>query len=195
MIRTMQEQGFKVFYYLCSYQDNATETRCTIFRSIAAQIVQSNPGLAEYVHDKYVINRTTKFQSILRNLVLDLLSSISTSHLVIDGIDECEPEEQKMIITEFSQLTSQGGTAHVCKVLFSSRDVSTVSPFLRRKRSKVLELSLDCEEHAVRGVRAAIQSVVDKRLIELQDGMDEIDPDPEILERVKHELVEKANGE
>lgn len=191
MIRSMQDQGSKVFYYFCSYQDNATETYFSILRSIAAQIIQSNPDLAEYIHDKYVITRTTQTQSKFKDLLTDLLSGIPSSRLVIDGIDECEPEEQKFIIQEFSRLTSQGGTAHTCKVLFSSRDIPTVSRHLRTKKSKVSELPLAREENAI---RAAIRSVVDKRLLDLQDGLDEIDPDPEILKKVKHELVEKANG-
>ncbi|KAF4546252.1 uncharacterized protein LTHEOB_4249 [Lasiodiplodia theobromae] len=191
MIRSMQDQGSKVFYYLCSYQDNATETHFRILRSIAAQIIQSNPDLAEYVHDKYVITRTTQTQSKFKDLLTDLLSGIPSSRLVIDGIDECEPEEQKFIIQEFSRLTSQGGSAHICKVLFSSRDIPTVSRHLRTKKSKASELPLAREEIAV---RAAIKSVVDKRLLDLQDDWDEIDPDPEIVKRVKHELVEKANG-
>lgn len=195
MIRSMREQGFKVFYYLCSYQDSTTETCCSILRSIAAQIIQSNSDLAEYVQDKYIINGTVQFRRTLKNLLLDLLSSIPSSRLVIDGIDECEPEEQKLIIQEFYQLTSQGGTAHICKILFSSRDIPTISRCLRNKKSKVSELPQDREESAVQGVRAAIRSVVDTRLLELQDEMDEIDPDPAIVERVKYELVEKANGE
>lgn len=188
----MQDQGFKVFYYLCSYQDNATETYFSILRSIAAQMIQSNPDLAEDVHDRYVITRTTQTQSKFKDLLTDLLSGIPSSRLVIDGIDECEPEEQKFIIQEFSRLTSQGGPAHICKVLFSSRDIPTVSRHLRTKKSKASELPLAREENAV---RAAIRSVVDKRLLELQDELDEIDPDPIVVEKVKHELVERANGE
>lgn len=187
----MEKQKINVFYYFFSYRNNAAENSTRLLRSLTAQVIQKFPDLAGYVHDEYVLSHSTASLRALRKLLPNLLISAQSSRLVVDGIDECDPDEQKFIIEHILELLPTGTSSHICKILVSSRDVPTVSRNLRKKIKIATEISLSREHQSVDNV---IECFIQKRLLELQDDIGELEHDGAVVDNTRRTLAEKANG-
>ena len=71
-------------------------------------------------HSSYVGLRATYNLQRMKNLLSDILSSVKACRIVLDGIDKCHIEQQKVIISIF--LATQRDAADSCKILFSCRN-------------------------------------------------------------------------
>ena len=85
-----------------------------------------------YVHRKYVDIAQTTSMKRMKALLSDILAVVKSCRIILDGIDECNVEQQKAIISTF--LSFQNEAADSCKILFSSRnDESHIARQLCRK--------------------------------------------------------------
>ncbi|KAK7715789.1 general transcription repressor [Botryosphaeria dothidea] len=123
----------------------------------------------------------------LRKLLSDLIPSLQSPIIVLDGIDESPLEEQRTIIREIMSLFKGSSQNSGLKALFSSRDVPTLSKSLSKTASICLS-----DEHL--SVNLAIEIFVDRKLNELRDNLDEVQFDESLASSMKRKIVERANG-
>ncbi|KAL9065694.1 MAG: hypothetical protein Q9157_007389 [Trypethelium eluteriae] len=191
LVKSMQSSNANVFYYFFNYRVSVADSSAYLLRSLAAQIIQKSPDLVAYVHDEFVLSHFTPSLKALRDLLPRILASNSHSHLVIDGIDECDSNDQKFITDDALQLLSTDTSSHICKILISTRDVPNVARILRRKTKLTMSLSL-ADEH--QSINLSIECFIRTRLSELKDDLDELDPTCVARRDIQRKLVEKADG-
>jgi hypothetical protein len=195
-VQSLQDQGASVFYHFCSYRTASSENSTKIFRLLAAQMIQKFPDVAEMVYDDYLLRYPVPFLRVLKRLLPDILIRIPSSRIIIDGIDECAPEEQKFIIEDVVSLISTNPSSYICKVLISSRDVYSISRTLQRKvrsAGNAAEVSLSS---AYQAIDTAIEGFINRELSELRDDLNSFDVDGDgiIISNIRSILLEKANG-
>ncbi|KAF2145844.1 uncharacterized protein K452DRAFT_305786 [Aplosporella prunicola CBS 121167] len=148
LIQSMEAKKLNVFYYSCSYLETAAEGPTRLLRSLTAQAVQNNPDLIIYIHDDYIPSHPVASRRPLMGILPNILIDVGSSRLIIDGIDEWDRKEQKLILKDVLQLLSTDASSHTCKVLISSRDVPTVSPVLRKNSKTSVSLSDESRQSA-----------------------------------------------
>lgn len=188
LVQFMQSKRLSVFYYFCSFRDNAVDNCTRLHLSLVAQIIQKNLDLVPYIYNEYVLSHPKASQKALKGLLPNLLASVGSSRLVIDGMDEWDPKEQELIIEAILPLIS-ADVSHICKILISSRDVPAISRSLQKKTKSAITISL-ADEH--RAIDHAIECFIQKRFSAYES--DKLDPDGAILPGIQRVLVKKSNG-
>ncbi|KAH7355340.1 hypothetical protein BKA65DRAFT_395437 [Rhexocercosporidium sp. MPI-PUGE-AT-0058] len=164
-------------YYFCNSQ--ADQDICTdVLKTIALQFLRQNPDIASLVSNEYVYRGANNNISQMRIVLPQILESLSCPVIIIDGLDECPLESQKMILREMQRFCGIQGS--ICKVLISSRkEVQIQSRLAKRPHIQLdgrMEVHLDIRSyvrHKMRGLHSS---------------------DPLLLKRLESGLVEKSNG-
>lgn len=112
----------------------------------------------------------------LRILVPQLLEVVAYTRIVVDGVDECSKDNQKVILKELQAVCA--GSSH-CKVLFSSRKEVHIQGKLAKN-----QISFDGRIE----VDVDIRSLVKYKITKLPTS------NQTLLDRLESTLVEKANG-
>lgn len=118
-----------------------------------------------------------------------LLQGVSLCRIVVDGLDECEASEQKIIIDNLVQLLSANSPSN-CKLLICSRDVPEIGRTLKKKAKRLASISLSKERESVNNTiltfaKSKIQDLVDEKpSLRVDNTIDEI----------SHIIVEMSNG-
>jgi hypothetical protein len=152
-----------------------------ILRTLVLQVLRSQHDLAAYVYENYTKHAHTPSLHHIRKLLLHLLSSASSPHIIIDGLDECHDMDQKAILAELMVLMkSLDGS---CKLLISSREETHISKTLRKCPTISLTEKRD-------KVDADIQDYVRHSLHQLRDNFGGA-----VVDAIEKTVVKKANGE
>ena len=179
-----QQQNHTVAYFFCnSYADG--KDRCSqILRSLTLQLLRENLDLAPHVADNYANRGFNPSMQQLRKLIPELVATIPSTRLIIDGLDECNEQDQKAVLRELLSLYVLPGVS--LKLLFSSREVALIGKSLRKK----LYISL---KERKSDVETDIRLFVNQNLIDLRERFDKIDNT--VVDNVEQRLVEKADGQ
>ena len=176
-----KQQNMQFAFYFCSYSLNSTDTCTNILRAVVAQLIQSQPELVAYIYRSYVDVVKNTSTKRMKDLLREVLSSLGTCRIVLDGIDECSVEQQKEIILTFFSL--QDSASESCKVLFSSRnDGSLIKRLLSRQT--VIRLKGQTDD--------AISLYVKHKVNELSHLFEDLSS--ELLSRVRQRVGAKAQG-
>ena len=168
-------------FYFCSYSPSFTDTCTKILRTVAAQLIQSQPELVAYIYRSYVDVVKNTSTKRMKDLLHEILSSLGTCRIILDGIDECSVEQQKEIISTF--LLLQDSASESWKVLFSSRnDESHIKRLLSRKT--VIRLKGQTDD--------AISLYIKHKVNELSHLFEDLSS--ELLSRVRQRVGAKAQG-
>jgi hypothetical protein len=151
-------------------------------RSLTLQLLRQNIELAAYVFENYANKGFPPSVSHLRTLLKSLLSTIPTTRICIDGLDEYPPGEQRSILQELLTLAKQPG-AH-CRILFSSRDVDNIRKALDKKPT----ISFRDEKDAL---DKDIQAYVRGALAELRE---KFRTHPRLMDDIENQIIAKADG-
>jgi hypothetical protein len=116
-------------------------------RSIAAQLVTANLDLLPHVINDYVDECQNPSLVTLRKLLPQLLSNIQSSRIIIDGVDECDDQEQKRLLSEMIRICQTPESS--CKILFSSREMEYIKGSLRSKPTISLTAQRKEVDHAI----------------------------------------------
>jgi hypothetical protein len=186
-----------VISHFCTYSYASSTTYEQILRSLLQQLLQIDGDLVAHVYNEYVLGRKSATVAALEQLLHTLVSSIGEGPnnmeyvwIVLDGLDECEPERQARVVSMMNQISSKasrsGGT--VCKVLISSR----TSPILPKglRKSQIVSLT---EEKA--GLEGAIMEYAAQRLRALHERFSQMGIGPTEIEEFKGAIGKKADGE
>lgn len=176
-----KRQNIQAAFYFCKYNLNTSDICTNVIRTVAVQLIHSYPDLVTYVYRSYVDSVRNTSIKRMKDLLREILSSLTTCRIVLDGIDECSVEQQKEIISTF--LSLQDSAAESCKVLFSSRnDESHIKRLLSRKT--VIHLKGQTDD--------AIALYVNQKVDELSHLFEGLDGG--LLDAVRQRICSKAKG-
>jgi hypothetical protein len=167
-----------VCYYFCNSQDTGNVCH-QILAVIVLQILSQHPDICTLIANEFVYRGASCGMAQLKVLVPQLLEITPYTRIVVDGIDECSKENQKVILKEIDAICICLTTR--CKILFSSRR----EVHIHKKLSQQPQISLDRRQE----VDWDIRSFVKYKIAKLHTS------DQELLNRIESILVEKANGE
>jgi hypothetical protein len=173
-----QTPGLSTCYYFCNSL-NAGTICSQILKTVALQLLRRHIDLASLIVHEFINRGSNCGMAQLRILVPQLLETIPYTRIVIDGLDECSKEDQRMILKELQSLCL--GLKTHCKVLISSRR----EVYLHEKLSGNQHISLEELEE----VESDIRLYVKYKMIKLRTS------DGNLLRKIESLLVENADGE
>ncbi|PTB44819.1 hypothetical protein M441DRAFT_299452 [Trichoderma asperellum CBS 433.97] len=197
LVTFMQTAKMFVMYHFCTYLYMSSTIYEQILRSLLMQLLRKDGDLVAHVHEEFVLGKKSPTVSALERLLQLLFKSVSnepsqTEYLwiILDGLDECEPDKQARVISLMNQVTSHRSSSSgkaFCKVLISSRSSTTLSKWLRKKQV----VSLSEEKHCLEG---AIRLYAAQRLQALEQRFRQLDIAPGELDDVELQIAKKADG-
>jgi hypothetical protein len=185
-----------VICHFCTYRYVSSTMYEQVLKSLLLQILRKDGDLVAHVYKTCILEKKQPTTASLEQLLQKLLSSISSDPnkeeylwIVIDGLDECDPDKHMRLVRLINQLTSKpvvpGST--VCKVLISSR--ASLNALERLKRSQVISLS---EEKKL--LSEAIRQYVDRRLRLMDKKLRQLDLEHSEIKEIQEVIVIKADG-
>jgi hypothetical protein len=193
LVQHVEAGSTHVFFYFCSFLGYQLDGPNRLLRSIISQMIQRHQDLAIYVHDVYFKTHPVPTKKSLLTLLLELLQGLGSVRLIIDGIDEWNPQDQKVLLKDLSQVISTDRSSYICKIMIASRETMDVSRTLRKKDKSAITMSLSDGDEGL-AVTRSIANFVDSKLSDLPDHINELDPDASILNHVKETLLKKSHG-
>lgn len=197
LVNLMKTSGMIVIHHFCTYLGASSTAYDQILKSLILQLVRQDGDLVAHVYEAHVLQKKLLSTVGLEQLFQTLISNMSNepsqegyAWVIIDGLDECEPDKQTRLIRLINQVTAKpslpGST--VCKVLISSRSPSNALQSLRRKQT----VSLTEEKDSLRG---AIGQYIGQRLRSLDPKLRQIHIGDAEIEKLRDAIVIKADGE
>jgi hypothetical protein len=126
-----------VAYFYCKYKEQERNTFVAVFRAIILQLLaqSKDSDLLQVLYERSVESgeRYLESQSLCTELLSMAVGSISKSisiHMIIDGLDECENKERKIIISEITKLLRDPQPGRV-RVMFVSQPETTIRSLLQ----------------------------------------------------------------
>ena len=177
-----------VAFFVCDFRSGGLNSCSHILRTIAGHLIKQHPTLVEFIYGQYITQGLSPSKANLKRLLLDLLSGVACTRLVVDGLDECNDEEQKEILSVLLQFVDIKSDSTECKAVAFSRDVAVINKSLK----KVLMISLKDE---IAAAENSIKAYVQHELHQIRNEFDEPCVGDEIFTRIEHRLVSKADGQ
>ncbi|EMR87314.1 putative nacht domain protein [Botrytis cinerea BcDW1] len=178
IIQTLIERpGLTTCYYYCDSRSSGNVCQ-QILKTVAVQLLRQHHEISTLVANEFVYRGVDCTMTQLRTLVPQLLQTVASTRIVVDGLDECSKEDQKVILKELRSICI--GPALQCKILFSSRKEAHI----RQKLLKQPHIALDSRQE----VNQDIQSYLKYKVSKLDTS------DQDLLSRIENTLMEKANG-
>lgn len=197
LVTFMQTTKMFVMYHFCTYLYKSSTIYEQILRSLLMQLLRKDGDLVAHVYEEFVLGKKSPTVSALERLLQLLFKSVSNEPsqteyfwIILDGLDECEPDKQARVISLMNQVTSHRSSSSgkaFCKVLISSRSSTTLSKWLRKKQ----KVSLSEEKHCLEG---AIRLYASQRLQALEQRFRQLDIAPGELDDVELQIAKKADG-
>ena len=169
-------------YYFCGQKASGGDKCASVLRTLAVQLLRQDLDLAPLVHQGYLQKGAVLSASGMRSLLKELLGNVNTTHIVLDGLDECDYSAQKDILNSLLEIQKHAGDS--CRILVSSRDEPLIEKALHQKPHVALQ------ERTTAGLDLYIESKVEGLRNELAPS----DFDPSLFERAEHRLKQKAKG-
>jgi hypothetical protein len=184
-----------VVHHFCTYAYASSTKFDQILRSLLLQLVRPNADLVAHIYGEHIQNKRAPNTQVLEQLLLTASGPISAIpakptfvHVIFDGLDECEPEQQGRIATLLDRLHGIGSpTPTAFKVLLCSRR----SPSLdKRFRSRTV-VSMTAEK---KSIESAIQIYANQRLGSLHDQLSQIGLTQGDIRDIGVNIAKKADG-
>ncbi|KAL7964170.1 hypothetical protein HDV63DRAFT_398832 [Trichoderma sp. SZMC 28014] len=196
LIAFMQAAKMFVMYHFCTYLYTSSTMYEQILRSLLMQLLRKDGDLVAHVYEEFVLGKKSPTVPALERLLHFLFKNVSDEPspteyfwIVLDGLDECEPDKQARLISLMNQVTSHrslSGNA-VCKVLISSRSSATLSHWLHKKQIVSLSEEKSC-------LFVAIRMYASQRLQAMEHRFRQIDIAPGELDDIECQIAKKADG-
>ncbi|KAI0188850.1 WD40 repeat-like protein [Astrocystis sublimbata] len=140
-----KKQGIAYFYFKQTEPNKVSHNN--LLRALLLQLAEQDSTISDHL-----LGITSGIDAInlrssqkLEGLVKTALESFSRSYIVLDGLDECAPEEAKKVLNWFLSLTDNGrtGAKTMLRVLFCGQRDGTLDKLLSDQPS----ISLEVPEH------------------------------------------------
>ena len=121
-----------MFFY-CRHADAQRNTFVAIARGFLAQLLRQNDDLLPYLFEKCCQSGEAVLESgiLSRHLLECALQTCEQVYIVIDGLDECDRNEKRAILSFFLAISDKGLPSFF-KCLFVSRDDGYIGKFLHK---------------------------------------------------------------
>jgi hypothetical protein len=149
------------------------------------QLLRANLDLAPYIFERYANKGLAPNIVRLRKLLPELLGTIPSVRIIIDGLDEYPEPDQRMILTDLLALSKSTGAN--CRVLFSNREGSLINRTLGGRptislRDQNADVNKDIELHVHSRLKAfrarfgdALINKIERQIVEKADGSSRFD--------------------
>ncbi|KAH7090600.1 hypothetical protein FB567DRAFT_438198 [Paraphoma chrysanthemicola] len=99
-------QNASVIFFYCRYLDNDRSTFLGVARGLLSQLLLQDDDLLSYIHEKASSSGQTVLstESIAKELLTTSIKNSDKLYVIIDGLDECERDERKTIVTFFEEI-------------------------------------------------------------------------------------------
>ena len=173
--------GMVVIFYFCHHHQNSQSQANEVLRTFTTQLLAANTELAPYILETFANNGLKPTKKHLGVILEKMIASFTAVRIVVDGLDECPQSDQDEIIQDL--LSIKGVTPGACKVLLSSRKLSSISRFLEARPTIRLDDNAG-------NVNSTISSFVHSQLELLRQKFD-----PIMIDELGRQILAKANGE
>ncbi|KAH8800405.1 hypothetical protein F5884DRAFT_863111 [Xylogone sp. PMI_703] len=146
---TSKEVSLAFFY--CRDQDGQRNKFVSISKAILAQLLRQNQSILPYLYDECLksakVTLATSQDCI--KLLRTVLQAVPQTFLIIDGIDECDQKERRLILNFFiSSITDNSITPRKLRGLFISQELNDIKSALHI--ADVIQLRKDHNESDIR---------------------------------------------
>lgn len=115
-----------------------------------------------FLYDEYLAKALSPGAKELKRALIDVFKSTNFVRLIVDGLDEVQVSEHKLILRELIQITKLCG--ETCKLLVASQDLPSIRPML----GHMPHIFLGDEREAI---RTDMGMVVDAALTDLNESL------------------------
>jgi hypothetical protein len=126
----IQEESFTTGYFYCREGESEKSSCISVLKSLLNQLLSYNRDLVPYCHDKYSSSgELTMTSANLAKQLLELIfQKIPKQYIILDGLDECDIAERKVILSFFKTMVDRFDAYEPGKlrVLFISQDFNDI---------------------------------------------------------------------
>lgn len=167
-----------------------------ILRALLTQVIQPNPDLIAHTYETLILKKKSPSNAALEQLLSETVaatsfqpSQVTYTHLILDGLDECDEETQVRTTKLLERLVRVAFNSERAslKVLVSARTSSTITRRLKWKQSVSL-----AEEKT--NVNWAIRIYSRNRLRAIQDKLTQIGLMESEVSNIEARIAQKADG-
>ncbi|OQV01238.1 NACHT domain-containing protein [Cladophialophora immunda] len=159
----LKQQQSKTAYFYCRHDDIGTTNCVSILKGLLAQQIYWYPVLVPYFNEQRLQRgeAVLTFDKTAKNLFETVCEEGERQYIVLDGLDECRPEERKSILSFLTSLVTRidGRNPSKLRVLIVSQE----EPDIRRWLSSAEEFPLKREDNS-----QDIRTFVQARIAEIQ---------------------------
>jgi uncharacterized protein YpbB len=157
----------------------------SVLRTFVVQVLRKHHDSIPFVYEHYYQQGSGRSTSTMKKILKDVLLTLSSVHIVVDGLDECNELLQVDLLSVFEETRKLLG--QTCKILVASRPCSSVER-IARKRATV-----DMRGETVQAIRLYIKEEIAKLQVEKQgEGFQATNGD--LFLRLEEHLNIKADG-
>lgn len=98
----LKDAKFPALYFYCRHNVLMKNTFRGVLRALLAQLSSQDNVVASFLYDRCCTRDKTSVSAILEELAEIAFNSQPTIFIVLDGLDECEPEEVENILNWFT---------------------------------------------------------------------------------------------
>jgi len=169
-----------VIFYFCQHQQSSQRQTNEILRSFTAQLLVANNDMAPYILETFANHGLTPSKKNLRLVFEKMIASLSSVRIVVDGLDEWPQSDQEEVMDDLLRI--KGPKPGVCKLLISSRKLTTISKLLQAKPTLRLDDNAD-------NVQAAIAAFIHKQFAPLREQFRS-----NMIDELESRILRKADG-
>lgn len=178
--KAIQRDGIGLGYIYCNYKAQADQSSRELLAAFLKQLVQGQQEITKSVQDLYDHHSRTSTRPSLKEIKAELysvLSNLSHTYLVIDGLDECECDTRTHLLATFRDLQGRVDLRFMVTSRFlpDINEEFRTSPQLEIRASEAdLERFVQGQIHRLpKCIRSdsELQRIVKNRIIEAADGV------------------------
>ena len=185
-----------VVTHFCTYLYKSSCEYIRILHSILIQLIRSDADMIAHVWDRLVLGQNAASSRTIEEIIRELMGGSSTApsqtkyiHMILDGLDECEPKQQERIMSILDKFVAaaQRSGSTVCKVLVPGRTFRTGTKKTRNKHI----VSLSDEKS---NMNNAMAHYCDFQLATLRPKLSEMRITEADWQTMQQRIVTKADG-
>lgn len=178
-----------LLFFFCQAADVRINRGTSVIRGLAYLLATQQDSLESHIRKKYDKagrplfedpNAWDALSDILANMLRD--PALKKTYLVIDAVDECEPDDLPCLL----EFVMQNSSSPLVKWAISSRN----DPFIERRLAAHLSLRRLSLERNAENVSKAVDHYIENRVSELFSGRE----DPKLQGEIRAAMREQAQG-
>jgi hypothetical protein len=148
----LQDTSRTTGYFYCQEDDPEKNDCISIFRGLLSQLLNHCRELIPYCYEKYLSSGELNLTSpaLAERLLKLFLEKIPKQFIIIDGLDECNPAQRKLVLSFFTSMVDRCDEREPGKlrVLFVSQDFHDIGKALQT--ADVMKLTPEDNENDIK---------------------------------------------